>query len=129
MHYACVKSAVERIKPDEASLYFDHEPSGPWWELAKSLLRPVRVTAPREIYGRPLAHAAHRADVVRLQQLLKHGGIYLDADVLVNRDFAPLLQASCVLGTEGADNSGLCNAVILAEADAPFLRPRLERFR
>jgi hypothetical protein len=129
MHYACVKSAVERIKPDEASLYFEHEPSGPWWELTKSLLRPVRVTAPREIYGRPLAHAAHRADVVRLQQLLKHGGIYLDADVLVNRDFAPLLQASCVLGTEGADNSGLCNAVILAEADAPFLRRWLESYR
>jgi Glycosyltransferase sugar-binding region containing DXD motif len=129
MHYACVKSAVVRIKPDEASLYYEHEPSGPWWELTKPLLRTVQVTAPREIFGRPLAHAAHRADVVRLQQLIKHGGIYLDTDVLVNKDFAPLLQASSVLGTEGADGSGLCNAVILAEPDAPFLRRWLESYR
>jgi hypothetical protein len=84
--------------------------------------------APREIFGRPLVHAAHRADVVRLQQVLKHGGIYLDADVLVTKDFAPLLDASCVLGTEGADAKGLCNAVILAEPNAPFLKHWMETY-
>lgn len=129
MHYACVKSAVERIKPDEASLYYEHEPSGPWWELTKLLVQTIQITAPRAIFDRTLTHAAHRADVVRLQQLLKHGGIYLDTDVLVTRDFAPLLHASCVLGTEGADSSGLCNAVILAEADAPFLRRWLKSYQ
>jgi hypothetical protein len=128
VHYACVKSAIERIKPDEASLCYEYEPSGPWWELTKALLQLVPVKAPREIHGRPLVHAAHRADVVRLRRLLEHGGIYLDTDVLVNKDFAPLLGASCVLGTEAADTIGLCNAVILAEANAPFLRRWLESY-
>ena len=45
-----------------------------WWERAIPLvsLRPAPATV--SIFGRPLAHAAHRADVLRLQLLIAHGG-------------------------------------------------------
>src|SRR5690242_21674999 len=85
VHFVCVKSAVERIRPDTTLLYFENEPEGPWWELTKTLVQPVKVTAPREVFGKPLIHPAHQADVMRLQKLLEHGGIYLDVDVLVHR--------------------------------------------
>lgn len=130
MHFACVKSAVLRIKPQYASLYYEYEPSGPWWDLTKSLIDIEKIVAPRQIFGRPLMHAAHRADIVRLQQILKHGGIYLDSDVLVVKDFQPLLAGDCVLGTEGiGERSGLCNAVILARENAPFIRRWLESYK
>lgn len=122
-HYVCLRSAVERIKPDDVLFFYEHEPSGPWWELTRSLVTPVVISAPREICGNRVDHPAHRADVVRLEKLIDTGGIYLDSDVFVHRDFDDLLDYPTVLGAEGQGRSaGVANAVILAERKAPFLR-------
>jgi hypothetical protein len=43
----------------------------------------IRIEAPREIFGRPLAYVVHRSDVAALQKLIEYGGIYLYADVFV----------------------------------------------
>jgi hypothetical protein len=130
VHHVCLKSAVERIKPDQVFLYYEYEPTGPWWKLSQSLVTLVKIAAPREIFGRPLAHVAHQADVVRLQKLIEHGGIYLDADVLVQRSFDDLLDHSTVLGLEGKSGEwGLANAVILAEPQAPFLKRWLAEYK
>ncbi len=123
-HHVCLKSAVERIKPRDVLFYCEYEPTGPWWELSRRLVDVEKVAAPQEVFGNPLRHPAHRADVMRLEKLLGAGGIYLDTDVLVHRSFDDLLGHSAVLGEQrvGSRLIGLCNAVILAEADAPFLR-------
>lgn len=123
IHHACVKSAIERIKPTMTFFYFEYEPRGPWWQLTREMLTPVNIKAPRTIFGNHLLHPAHRADVVRLEKLLEFGGIYLDCDVFVHREFDDLLKYSTVLGQEGDQGRiGLCNAVILAEKEAPFLK-------
>lgn len=130
VHYVCVRSAIDRLRPQAAFVYYDHEPKGIWWEETLKLVQAIKVRAPREIFGNPLAHAAHRADVVRLELLLRHGGIYLDADVLVHRSFDELLDHSVVLGEEGVDGEiGIANAVILAEPGAPFLQRWYEEYR
>ncbi len=121
--YVCVRSAVEKIKPDQVFMYYEHEPSGPWWEVTLPLITPVKVVAPREIFGNKVDHPAHRADVVRLERLIDVGGIYLDCDVLVQRDFDDLLDNSVVLGAEGRGARwGTANAIILAEPNAPFIK-------
>lgn len=127
VHYACVKSAIQRIRPEATFLYYDYEPTGPWWELTKPLLETVKVEAPRQIFGRGLKHAAHRADVLRLQKLIEYGGIYLDCDVFVHRDFDDLLDHSFVISRES--ERGLSNAALLAERDAPFARRWYEEYR
>jgi len=127
VHHVCLSSAVERIRPDQTFLYYEFEPYGPWWELSRKLVTPVRIEAPRSIFGRKLTHVAHRADVVRLQMLIEHGGIYLDADVLVQKSFDDLLAHRTVLGREGSE--GLANAVILAEPRSSFLCRWLEEYR
>lgn len=38
-----------------------------------------------EVFGNPVWHYAHKADVIRLEALKEFGGIYLDVDVLVTR--------------------------------------------
>lgn len=123
IHYACLKSAVERIRPIDVVLYYDREPTGPWWEMTRPLVTLQRITAPQEVWGHRLCHPAHQADVLRLQKLQSRGGIYLDVDVFVHKPFDDLLERQMVMGEQSADGKirGLCNAVILAEPDAPFL--------
>jgi hypothetical protein len=131
IHHACVLSAVERIRPERAILHCQHEPAGPWWRLTRPFLTVNRIEAPTEVFGRPLMHVAHRADVLRLRALLDQGGIYLDADVFVHRDFDDLLGHSVVMGLEGQAErqEGLCNGVILAEPGAPFLARWFDEYR
>jgi Glycosyltransferase sugar-binding region containing DXD motif len=124
IHHACVRSAVERLRPTQTFFYCEYEPNGPWWQLTRPMVTVEKIKAPREIFGNPLLHVAHRADVVRLEKLLSVGGIYLDVDVFVHRAFDDLLAHVTVLGQQCVDGKvlGLCNAVILSEPQAPFLR-------
>src|SRR5262249_32162353 len=94
VHHVCLSSAIERRKPTATILYCETEPSTPWWELSRSLLNVEKIRAPREIFGNPLIHPAHRADVVRLERLIQNGGIYLDVDVFVHASFDSLLGHS-----------------------------------
>lgn len=129
VHFVCLKSAVERIKPDQIYFYYEFEPEGAWWDLTRSLVTLVEIQAPREIFGNALIHPANRADVVRLEKLIDYGGIYLDADVLVHQSFDHLLENSAVLGAEGVNSESLGNGVILSEPNAPFLKRWHEEYR
>src|SRR5579862_85602 len=132
VHHVCVKSAINKIRPERALLYYEYEPSGPWWELSKPFFELVKIKAPREVFGRPLKKFAHRADVVRLEKLIEHGGIYLDCDVLVHRDFDDLLDNSFVISEEGENADkilGLSNAVMLAEPSSPFAKRWFQEYR
>jgi Glycosyltransferase sugar-binding region containing DXD motif len=131
VHYACLKSALERIRPKDVYFYCEYEPKGPWWELTRKFVNLEKIKAPCEIFGNPLIHPAHRADVVRLEKLISRGGIYLDADVFVHRSFDDLLCNATVLGKQVLDGAefGLCNAVILSEAQAPFLKRWFSEYR
>jgi hypothetical protein len=123
IHYVCLRSAIERIRPKDVFFYCEHEPAGPWWELSRPMVTVKMIRAPREIFENPLLSCAHRADVVRLEKLISVGGIYLDADVFVHRSFDGLLNHATVMGEQRIDGNvvGLCNAVILSESNAPFL--------
>lgn len=121
-HYVCVRSAIDKIRPEKTYLYYQYEPTGPWWDETKKLVDLVKIDAPTSIFGNPVEHPAHRADIVRLEKLIEKGGIYLDSDVLVHQSFDPLLENSTVLGAEGQGSAyGTANAVILGEPNAKFL--------
>lgn len=132
-HYLALRSAVEVNRPRRAMLHYRHRPSGPWWERACDLVEAVEAEPVEEIGGVPVRHHAHQADLLRLQVLAEHGGIYLDADVLCLRPFTPLLDHPAVLGQEGGREGdgggwGLCNAVVLAEPGSFFVERWLEGF-
>ncbi len=116
VHHACVRSAIERIRPDMVRFHYRHEPSGPWWDATRPLVDPVRI-------GAEVTDALS----ARLEPLVDEGGIFLEPDVLVQRNFDPLLEFGTVLGVEnvGAD-ARLGTGVILAERGAPFLLRWLE---
>jgi hypothetical protein len=130
VHHVCLASALDKIKPEKVYLYYAHEPRTAWWDLSRELVTPVKITAPAEIYGRPLMSPAHQADVVRLTKLIDHGGIYLDADVFVHKSFDDLLEGTTVLGEEGpGGHFGVGNAVMLAMPRSLFLTRWLDQYR
>lgn len=122
-HFLAVESALRWLRPNSLRFYTNNAPHGPFWERLQGRIEVVRVEPPLEVFGRPLRHYAHRADVMRLDLLIEYGGIYLDLDTIVRRSFAPLLEHPAVMGLQKyPDGScGLCNAVILSEARHPFL--------
>lgn len=127
IHYLAVVSCHTINRPEIINFYYQYEPTGIWWERAKPYLNTIEIRAPVQIFGNPIYHPAHKADVVRLQVLLEKGGIYLDCDVLCLRPFEPLRMFEVVLGEEY--QVGLCNAVILARPEAAFLRRWLESYK
>ncbi|MGH8764481.1 MAG: glycosyltransferase [Burkholderiales bacterium] len=131
MHYMAVKSALTVHPGAKAFLHYEHEPKGIYWEVAKRYAEPVRVKAPKEIFGRPLLHVAHQTDLLRLQILHEQGGIYLDIDTITTGGFASLLAYSCVMARQGYGETdrGMCNAVILSEPRHPFIAAWIEEFK
>ena len=64
------------------------------------------------------------ADYVRLAVLYQYGGIYLDTDVELLRNFDSLLDSELVFGFE--TNRQINGAIILAEKEHPFIREILD---
>ena len=104
--------------------------------------------------GRRLYHVAHKADVVRLQALKEHGGIYLDLDTICVKPLHSLYGHSFIIGQElkpeyipknwrqkikyairkrfhgetKNEVNGLCNAALLAEKGSPFVNLWLDTY-
>ena len=73
---------------------------------------------------------AKLSDYMRLQVVRAHGGIYLDVDIEVIASFDHLLTHICFIGLQSTSelDSPVCNAVIGAEPDHPFITEALARF-
>jgi len=127
IHYLAIKSSYEYNHPDAIKFYYKYEPQGEWWEKSKPYLTMIKVEPPKEIFGNPLLHFAHQADVLRLEILIKEGGIYLDMDVITLNSYSPLRKYNCVMGMQR--DLGLCNAVLLAEPNSAFLRKWYDEYR
>ncbi len=130
VHFLAIKSAYELNKPDLIHFYYKYEPSGEWWERAKSLVILKQIEPPEEIYGKKLYHVAHKSDVVRLKKLIEYGGIYLDLDTICKKPFKDLLCNKFVIGKQGRwRKMGLCNAVIMSEKNSEFAKEWIESYR
>ena len=99
--------------------------SNPNWDRVKDLFEVRPVEMPTEIGGIPLEHVQYKADVLRLQILQKHGGIYLDTDTLLLKGLHPLVGPEMVLARESPDS--LAMSPIICKPGAEFIGKWLER--
>lgn len=93
IHYLCLTSALVELNPQIVYFHYRFEPTSWYWSRFKleversetTRLEMVQERDVTEVFGNPVEHYAHKADVLRLEALQKYGGVYLDADVLVVR--------------------------------------------
>jgi hypothetical protein len=137
VHYVALESCRRVLAPDEIHLHYRHLPHGVYWDLIRPRLTLNRVDlveevlrGPRDERRVPAAYRyAHHADFVRLDALIRDGGIYADIDTLFVRPYLPrLLEKPFVIGAEppvrdertGASRPSLCNAVLMAEPGSEY---------
>jgi Glycosyltransferase sugar-binding region containing DXD motif len=133
--YLSIRSALESLNPDSLKLHHTGllNFNNPY---VQALLREPAVMTfqhdaeqlARKMYGS--SHYAHWADIIRLEVILKEGGIYLDSDVFVLQPFDDIRHSSrdVVLGNEGGNRYGLCNAIIIARPNATFIHRWLDSY-
>ncbi|KAI3390249.1 hypothetical protein diail_11040, partial [Diaporthe ilicicola] len=86
------------------------------------VVRLNKVTAPTQANGLDIKHVEHKSDFVRLDQLVRHGGIYLDWDVLILKPLSPLLNAGFKAVVGRQSDATINNGVILAARDSAVVR-------
>jgi hypothetical protein len=142
LHYLCLASCLAVNKPDKIVVHLGHEPWGDLWDLIRPKIELAHIPA-GDLEMKLLYHDAftasfsyaHISDFLRLRILLEHGGVYADMDTLfVAPPPAAFFAESCVMGQERVDTAApsspqgsLCNAYIMAQAGAPFLKLWEER--
>ncbi|CDS02659.1 hypothetical protein LRAMOSA00064 [Lichtheimia ramosa] len=123
IHYLAIKAAHDIVRPDTIYLHYHYMPVGEMFERVRPMVTLRQVPLVENIFGRPVSHFAHRADIVRLEALMEFGGIYFDLDLFALKPVDHLLDQEFVMGQEGVDgSSGLCNAMMMAKPNARFLQ-------
>eukprot|EP00658_Telonema_sp_P-2_P077359 TRINITY_DN6973_c0_g2_i1.p1 TRINITY_DN6973_c0_g2~~TRINITY_DN6973_c0_g2_i1.p1 ORF type:complete len:399 (+),score=89.11 TRINITY_DN6973_c0_g2_i1:147-1343(+) len=132
VQWLAIKAAHDRIRPDRIWLWSVVRPEGEWWERASELVELVQLNPVMPLIGqKEIMYAAHYSDLVRLQVLLLHGGIYLDWDAIVLRGFDALLDGpdQLVMGWEKKVPNfqlAVSNAVMIARPRAALLQKWLK---
>ncbi|KJZ71737.1 hypothetical protein HIM_08879 [Hirsutella minnesotensis 3608] len=137
--YLSVRSAIVSLKPEKVFFHYSYTSKDPslfpktgedpliennqWIRRLKQNVELVRHNQPAD---NSLVHSEHLADTLRLDILLKYGGIYFDVDAFALRPFHDVLLSphphDVVLGNEGSNRAGLCNAVMAARPNSNFIR-------
>lgn len=132
LSYLAIRSAIVSLRPDAIYLHYSyiaeppsHDPSAdpmtnPWIRRLAPHIKLVHHPPDKS-----KTQYAHLSDTMRLQFLLEEGGIYLDIDAFALRPFDRLLAVpsphDIVLGAEGGNRWGLCNAIMAARANSSFV--------
>ena len=90
VHYLAIASCAEVVGPERIVVHCHELPYGFYWDLARPLVELQRIEPVASVvdfpYDDPVVRHysyAHQADVVRLDALAAHGGIYADIDTLL----------------------------------------------
>lgn len=130
-HWAAIRSAQINNPDYETHFWYHYKPETFYFQDLESSLISHKIDLPTEVFGNPIPHVAHKTDFLRLKVLNEFGGVYQDLDTITVKSFDSLLKHNFVIAQETMDGEtiGLCNAVILAEPNNPFIEAWLEKFR
>jgi hypothetical protein len=89
------------------------------------------IDLPTQIEGVEIEHPQYMSDVLRLQILYAHGGVYMDTDMLLRTDVDDLRDIAqnhnrLVLSYENEDRSSICNALMVTPAENAFISAWLD---
>lgn len=123
MYYISIISSIKFLNPEQIFFWYSNEPIGKWWDLTKQIVIPVPIPFPdyaydNDGYRKYINNYKSRCDLIKLEALLKYGGIYLDLDTLIikpiNVYFASLLAIK--------QNDSLLSYFIATEPNHTFIQ-------
>lgn len=121
INYLAVKAAALVHKPSKLLMHCNVAPEdNPHWDNASKFFTLVPCNAPEEIRGVPIKYVQYQSDVLRMEILIQHGGIYIDSDMILLRPLHDLMDSSLTLAEESP--SSIANGVILAAPESEFLK-------
>ena len=143
VHFLAIASVLAVVRPDEVLVHCEQLPYGVYWDLIRPHVTLRRVSRAEAVtafaYEDPLVRAnahAHHADIVRLDALLEHGGLYADIDTLfVTPPPEACWTAEAAIGREvdafderiGARRPSLSNAVLFGTPASAYLQAWRDR--
>lgn len=137
VNYICVLSLIKSNAIVKCEVYYEEEPvDNPNWDMLKKLegVRLIKLNFDGLFELAQIdkadfsaffnkAYVAEKSDLFRLLILYCYGGVYLDFDCLVLRDFSPLLDTEIFAGVETHRRiSVVNNAVLGAVKKCHFLK-------
>lgn len=130
-YWAAVQSAMKCNPCYEIHFWYEYEPNSRYFQDLKNRIILHKIEAPKEIYGNPVPHYAHKADILRLQILLEHGGIYLDLDTITVKPYDFFLDKQVVMSIVKNNGNvfGLGNSVIMGEPQNQFMKRWYETYK
>ena len=128
LNYMAVKMVHDVQKPDEIKFWIDGEPKpSQWWDAIQPLVTVEHVSFDHSFGGTEIIWPQYVSDVYRLQILKKHGGIYMDTDMLLLLPLHEWMNKKLVMAWEPSGDVSICNALIISPPDNPFIDLWLER--
>jgi hypothetical protein len=125
---------IDNMPNYQIIIYNNIEPIGNeyWNHIVKyPSVRIEKIMPPSTFDGFDLKHFQYKADVVRIEKLYELGGIYLDIDMLIFKNFESIFDSKhdFYISKENANNDGLINAFIASKPKNEFLRIWLDSFK
>ena len=133
-HYECVKSMIRHMPDYKIIIYNDIEPeNNNYWNDIKTYenIKIETMIPPHSYDGYPLKYIQYKADVVRLEVLYQYGGIYLDLDMLIIKNFNNIINTGkdFYISEENERGGGLINSFLACKPKNGFIKKWLESFK
>ena len=133
-HHRCVHSMLQYMPHYEIRIYNSKEPvNNKYWDDIKAQpgVRILKIDVPQFFDGFELKHFQYKADVVRLELLYEHGGVYLDLDMIITRPFDEVFKSghSFYISEERTNCRSLINAFLAAKPKNEFIKLWLNEFK
>lgn len=134
VYYLSIYSNYIINKPKIIYFHYQYMPYGYWWEKAKEYIKLNYINTDNIYWGKKkIIKFAHKADKIRLDILLKYGGIYMDIDTITYQSYNHLLKYDFVIGIQ-EENYGkygitlYCNAILLARKNNIFIKKWISEY-
>jgi len=130
LQYVAIESCRRLVAPQQIKVHLHHLPWGIHWDRIRSHVTVEHVELPELPVHFAAYHYAHQADLIRLDVLLREGGLYADIDTIFVRPIPDhFWEFPAVIGAEApvsysdtdAPEPSLSNALLMAEPGSPFL--------
>lgn len=117
-----ISKAIDVYKDYEIVIWTNKPHHVPFDENYYSRIKVCSVDLPTHIGGVEIVWPQYVSDVMRLQILLKHGGIYMDTDMISLRQYKPQDDSVLTFCWETPLKESICNAMMITPKDNDFIQ-------